>query len=69
VLLPSPEVVERREAERSKKGYDPWTIADLDDALRSRTPRIGLWLDTSEQTPDATIDELLLRVEEARVGS
>jgi chloramphenicol 3-O-phosphotransferase len=67
VLLPSPEVVEQREAARAKKGYDPWTVADLDGALRNRTPRIGLWLDTSDHTPGETVDEVLLRADEARV--
>lgn len=67
-LLPSPEVVDRREAERDKKAYDPWTVAALDDALRTRTPRIGLWLDTSDQEPAQTVDEILARADEAVVG-
>ena len=67
MLLPSREAIERREAERTKKGYDPWTVAQLDDALRNRTPSIGLWLDSSDQTPGETVDEILSRVDEARV--
>jgi len=34
----------------------------LDDSLRTETPRIGLWLDSSEQTPDETAAGILRRV-------
>ena len=69
VLIPRPEVVARREAERPKTAYRPgsWTIDELDRSLRDRTPRIGLWLDNSDQTPDETVDEILARKDEARV--
>ncbi|MER7129260.1 hypothetical protein [Streptosporangium saharense] len=41
----------------------------LDAVLRERTPRLGLWLDTSEQTPEETVEEILARAwTEARVG-
>ena len=29
--------------------------------LRNDTPHLGLWLDTSAQTPDQTVDEILAR--------
>lgn len=69
VLVPRPDVVSRREAERAKTAYRPgsWTVEGLDKALRAETPRIGLWLDTSDQTPDETVDEILRRKDEARV--
>ena len=67
-LLPSQEAVEQRESTRDKKAYDPWTVAELDDALRNRTPRIGLWLDTSAQRPEQTVDELLARAAEALIA-
>jgi chloramphenicol 3-O-phosphotransferase len=69
VLAPRPEVVREREAARAKSAYQPdgYTPEDLDRYLRDETPRIGLWLDTSEQTPDETVDEILVRKEEARV--
>jgi len=36
--------------------------------LRHDTPRLGLWLDTSSQTPAETADEILSRAwDEARV--
>lgn len=67
-LLPSRVTVEQRESTRDKKAYDPWTVAELDEALRTRTPRIGLWLDTSTQTPAQTVDEILARAGEALVA-
>jgi hypothetical protein len=69
VLSPRPDVVARREAARAKTAYQPDgpTINDLDDYIRAETPRIGLWIDNSDQTPDETVDEILERCEEARV--
>lgn len=68
VLAPRPEVVrEREEARRLARGktaYKPGDEgpAELGACLRRETPRIGLWLDSSEQTLDQTVDELLARV-------
>ncbi|MEV0198720.1 AAA family ATPase [Nonomuraea sp. NPDC050691] len=67
VLAPDAAAVERREAERPKTGYGAWTVADLDGALRDETPRVGLWLDTSRQSPAETVDEILARADEALV--
>ncbi|MFI0258414.1 AAA family ATPase [Streptomyces sp. NPDC017056] len=62
VLAPSPAVVEAREAGRAKSAYGPaFGVRDLDTALREGTPRIGLWLDTSDQTVDQTVNEILAR--------
>jgi hypothetical protein len=63
VLAPQPEVVARREAARTKVAYrdDATTITALDAALRQETPRIGLWIDTSTQSPDETVDEIIRR--------
>jgi hypothetical protein len=36
-------------------------VPDLDDALRRETPRIGLWLDSTGQTPGQTAAEVLRR--------
>ena len=48
---------------RPKTAYGPdWTVRDLDKLMRTDTPRdIGLWLDTSQQTVDETVDEILSR--------
>lgn len=67
VLAPSPDAVAAREAARAKSGYGSWTVGGLDHVLRERTPRLGLWLDSSGQTPDQTVDALLERLDEARV--
>ncbi|WP_245974574.1 AAA family ATPase [Thermomonospora umbrina] len=61
VLAPRPEAIAAREAARGKDAYGRWTIDRLDRALRTETPRLGLWLDTSDQTPDETVDEILRR--------
>jgi predicted kinase len=68
VLAPSPQVVADRDAarrrERGKVAYKPGDEgpAELDAHLRRETPPIGLWLDTSEQSLEQTVDELLARV-------
>ena len=69
VLAPQPEVVAMREAERDKVAYREGglTVAALDHALRNETRRLGLWLDTSTQTPEQTVDEIIERSGEARV--
>jgi cytidylate kinase len=59
VLAPRPEVVEQREATRPKAGYGAWTVAGLDRALRAETPRAGLWIDNSDQSPDETVEAIL----------
>jgi chloramphenicol 3-O-phosphotransferase len=61
VLAPRPEAVVAREQGRSKDTYDEWTVKMLDDGLRNDTPRLGLWLDTSDQTPEETVQEILSR--------
>lgn len=69
VLVPRVEVVHARETAREKIAYQPDgpTPADLDGFVRRETPRIGLWLDSSDQAPDETVDEILARRDEARV--
>lgn len=61
VLAPSPAAIAAREAARGKAAYDEWTVEALDAGLRDHTPRLGLWLDTSEQTPEQTVEEILTR--------
>ncbi|MGI8417908.1 MAG: AAA family ATPase [Nakamurella sp.] len=72
VLRPSVSTVRERDrirrAESAKLAYREAesTVDDLDTAL-GRTPRIGLWLDTSEQTPDESVAEILARHSESLV--
>jgi hypothetical protein len=64
VLRPSSHVVARREAERTaatgKVAYTTGgdTIASLDARLDA-TPRLGLWLDTSDMTPEESVDSIV----------
>jgi hypothetical protein len=73
VLRPSVDVVRTRDDHRrettGKVAYKPGTpvtVEVLDEALE-RTPRLGLWLDTSGQTPQESVDEILARADEAVV--
>jgi chloramphenicol 3-O-phosphotransferase len=67
VLAPQPDAIDRRAESRSKAGgYGDWSVAELDQRLRE-SPRIGLWLDTSDQTPHETADEIVRRGSEARI--
>ncbi|WP_405736353.1 AAA family ATPase [Streptomyces sp. NBC_00028] len=68
VLAPSPETVAAREAGRAKSGYGAaWTVRELDRQLRARTPRIGLWLDTSELSVGETVEAILTGRQRAEV--
>ncbi len=67
VLTPRPEVVAQRAESRDKdSGYGEWTPEALHELLLG-TARIGLWLDTSDQTVDESVSAILDRLEEARV--
>ena len=61
VLAPDPEVVLARERGRAKRAYaDPEAdIAGFDTILRTETPRIGLWVDSSRQTPQETVQFII----------
>lgn len=68
VLDPDPAVVAAREAARPKTGYGPgWGPESFVADLRRSTPRIGLWLDTSEQDPATTASVIHARLAEAVV--
>jgi len=67
VLEPRPDIVFRRAEQRAKpSGYGSWTVEALDELLRA-TPRVGLWLDTSDQTAEQTVDEICRRAPESLV--
>lgn len=67
VLRPRPEAIEQRERERGSNAYAGWvtpgtTVLDAIkrfDAWVAETPAIGLWIDSSDQTIDQTVDEIL----------
>lgn len=59
MLRPSLHAVRQREQGRGTSLWEGWEW--LDDEIRLRTRRIGLWLDTSDQTPEQTVDAILAR--------
>lgn len=59
VLCPDVETVKRREAEREKVGYGNFTVEALYEGFLRETPRIGFWLDSSEMTPEQTVDAIV----------
>lgn len=66
VLMPSRETIAAREAARPTKGYTRWIIEQLYQAFSTDTAHVGLWLDTSHQTADETVDEILAQTLSAR---
>jgi chloramphenicol 3-O-phosphotransferase len=69
VLMPSLEALAAREAARHNKGYEQWTVGELYEGFATKTPRIGHWLDTSEQTAEETVEEILARTPSVPVSS
>ena len=67
VLMPSLAAIAARESGREEIGYADFSIEQLHEGFVGGTTRIGLWLDTSEQTPRETVEEILARSEQARV--
>jgi len=72
VLRPRVKVVEARDAARQratgKVAYRGGFTPAINDEHLAVTPRhLGLWLDTSDQTVEETVDEILRRQDEALV--
>lgn len=67
VLCPDSEVVAARAEAREKAGYGSFAVAELDAVLRQCTPRLGLWLDTSDLSITQTAAAVLERLDEARI--
>ena len=69
VLDADPSVIELREAGREKRGYvDGWTAPELVWQLRTTTPRLGLWIDTTQLTAHETVAAVIERLSEARIA-
>lgn len=60
VLCPNVETVKKREALRGKAGYIGFTPEALYADFMRETPKIGFWLDTSEQSPGQSVEDILL---------
>jgi len=70
VLAPSIGAVADRERARGKVGYgSTWTPERLDAVLRRDTPRLGLWVDSSDETPEETVGGILARLDDAIVAT
>jgi hypothetical protein len=61
MLTPSLETVKEREAGRGTSLHNAWGW--MDEEVRSRTRRIGLWIDSSDQTAEDTVAEIMRRYE------
>lgn len=66
VLCPSEAVVARRERARSKTGYRNVSIRELYETF-GRTPRVGLWIDNSGQSPPQTVQQILDNLDRSRI--
>jgi predicted kinase len=60
VLCPNVETVRKRETLRGKVGYIGFTPEALYADFIKKTPKIGFWLDTSEQSPNQSAEDILL---------
>jgi cytidylate kinase len=67
VLSPSLSAWEWREEQRLKAGYVHLSADALDEVLRRESAHIGYWLDSSTQTPDETVDDILANLQRAAV--
>jgi predicted kinase len=68
-LDPDAAAIERRERERDRIAYGPgrWSVGGLQAVLRMETERIGLWLDTTRQTAEQTVEAILADLDASRV--
>jgi len=67
MLLPDFELVRERWRSIGSPFVDQWQWIDTE--IRTRTRRVGLWLDTTSLTPEQTVQEILRRVDETLVSS
>jgi predicted kinase len=67
VLCPRPEVVAARDEQREKDAYVTAEPEHYYRVLTAGTPRLGLWIDTSEQEVDETVCLILAGLARARV--
>jgi chloramphenicol 3-O-phosphotransferase len=67
VLSPRVSALEWREEQRMKTGYVHFSPDALDAVLQRETTQIGYWLDSSSQTPDETVQDILANLQRAAV--
>jgi len=68
-LDPDAAAIEWRERERDQLAYGPgrWSVGGLQAILQEETDRIGLWLDTSRQSAEQTVEAILSDLDASRV--
>jgi hypothetical protein len=66
MLLPEIEHVKQRWRSMGSPYVDKWDW--IDDDIRLRTPRVGLWLDTTNLTAEETVDAVIDRLDETVVS-
>jgi predicted kinase len=68
-LDPDAAAIERRERERDRIAYGPgrWSVSGLQALLREETDRIGLWLDTTGQSAEETVEAIASDPDASRV--
>lgn len=66
VLCPSLETIKERETLRGKNAYVGFEPEELYEDFVRETPKIGFWLDTSEQSPEQSVESILLNFNEER---
>jgi predicted kinase len=66
MLLPDFEIVRERWRAMNSPFVD--SFGWIDQEIRERTPRVGLWLDTTELDPEATVEAIVERLDAAGVG-
>lgn len=59
MLNPDPATVRERERSRGTDLYTEWEW--LTESIAASEPKLGLWLDTSKQTAEDTVDEIMRR--------
>jgi chloramphenicol 3-O-phosphotransferase len=67
VLSARVSALEWREEQRMKTGYVHFSPDALNVVLQRETAQIGYWLDSSSQTPDETVEDILANLEKAAV--
>jgi chloramphenicol 3-O-phosphotransferase len=68
-LDPDAAAIKQREQQRDQVAYGPdrWSVSGLQAILREQTDRIGLWLDTTGQTAERTVEAILANLDASRV--
>jgi hypothetical protein len=68
VLLPSVDALASRDEPRSSRGYGIWSAPELRAVFVDETPRLGLWIDSTDQTPAETVEAVIEHTRDAAVG-